>query len=215
MTAEISSSPAEVTQLPNSAGSCMRPVLLDPRTAALNQHDQNDNKEYTGNNLDNRGTVHNNFPFSFSTTCFSVPNGEPNAEETRSQSRKVLYPQDCGDRQIAHTSHGATGSSAKTMLLDLRAAALNQNDQNYDKEHTGNNLDNRGTVHPDSSLFQPAKISTCKRRLERIDHHDDRRPKDNDKERGEDKENQGKDQLDRGLRRRFLHLLHALRPEGI
>jgi hypothetical protein len=32
------------------------PVLLDPRTAALNQNDQHNNSQYCSDNLDRRGT---------------------------------------------------------------------------------------------------------------------------------------------------------------
>jgi hypothetical protein len=36
----------------------VKPLLLDPSAAALNQNDQNDDKQHAANNLDNRGSVH-------------------------------------------------------------------------------------------------------------------------------------------------------------
>jgi hypothetical protein len=42
----------------------LRSLLLDPCAAALDQNDQNDHKQNTGNNPDNHGAVHFDFPFS-------------------------------------------------------------------------------------------------------------------------------------------------------
>jgi hypothetical protein len=49
--------------------------------------------------------------------------------------------------------HRAAGQPVKPLLLDPRAAALDQNNQNDDKQHTCNNLDNRGVVHPNPLPF--------------------------------------------------------------
>jgi hypothetical protein len=48
----------------------------------------------------------------------------------------------------------AAGRQAQAVLLDSRAAALNQNDQDDDKQHSGNNLDNGASFHIDSSFPQ-------------------------------------------------------------
>jgi hypothetical protein len=50
--------------------------------------------------------------------------------------------------------HGSAGRQAQTALLDPSAAALNQNDQDDDKQHSGDNLDNRASFHIDSSFPQ-------------------------------------------------------------
>jgi hypothetical protein len=42
----------------------------------------------------------------------------------------------------------------KAALLDLRAAALDQNDQHGHSQHTGNNLNDEGTIHIQSSFPQ-------------------------------------------------------------
>jgi hypothetical protein len=39
------------------------------------------------------------------------------------------------------------GRYVKAVLLNPRAAALNENNQHNHKQHAGNNADNRGTVH--------------------------------------------------------------------
>jgi hypothetical protein len=50
---------------PDAEGQCFRDkaVLLNSRAAALNQNDQHDDKENTGNYPDDRGIVHLNSPF--------------------------------------------------------------------------------------------------------------------------------------------------------
>jgi hypothetical protein len=45
---------------------------------------------------------------------------------------------------------GSTGSSMNNDLLNLRASALNQNDQHKNKEHAGSNSDNCRSVHRDT-----------------------------------------------------------------
>jgi hypothetical protein len=42
----------------------------------------------------------------------------------------------------------------KAALLDLRAATLDQNDQHDNNQHTGNNLNDCGTFHIQSSFPQ-------------------------------------------------------------
>jgi hypothetical protein len=44
------------------AGTQTQPELLDPRTTALNQDNQNDNNQHTGNNPDDHSTVHVSIP---------------------------------------------------------------------------------------------------------------------------------------------------------
>jgi hypothetical protein len=43
--------------------------------------------------------------------------------------------------------------SLMLLLLDLGAAALDQNSQNDDNQHTSNNPNDQGTVHNNSSNF--------------------------------------------------------------
>jgi hypothetical protein len=50
-------------QLCRDAPAHLKARLLNPRTAALDQNDQNDNKQDTGNNLNHRGASHLNSPF--------------------------------------------------------------------------------------------------------------------------------------------------------
>jgi hypothetical protein len=47
-----------------------------------------------------------------------------------------------------------TPPAQKAALLDLRAAALDQNDQHDHSQHTGNNLNDEGTIHIQSSFPQ-------------------------------------------------------------
>jgi hypothetical protein len=42
----------------------------------------------------------------------------------------------------------------KSELLDPSAAALDQNSQNDDNQHSGNNPNDRGSVHLNSSFFE-------------------------------------------------------------
>src|ERR1017187_1124324 len=86
--AGISSWPAKFVQLHDATSSSVKPVLLDPCAAALNQDDQNDDEEHAGDNLDNRGTVHNNSPF-LSTACFMCSQSEQDAGDTRRQSGEI------------------------------------------------------------------------------------------------------------------------------
>ena len=90
-------------------------------------------------------------------------------------------------------------------LLNLRASALNQNDQHNDKEYAGNYPDNRSRIHFNSPFFR--LLEKC---FERI-HHDDRsRTKYNDKQGWEDEEYEREEKLDRQLRSLFLDFLDAL-----
>jgi hypothetical protein len=41
-----------------------------------------------------------------------------------------------------------------TALVDLRAAALNQDDENDDKQNSGNDPDQSGAIHCDSSFLK-------------------------------------------------------------
>ena len=47
-----------------------------------------------------------------------------------------------------------TTASAKSVLLDARAAALDKNDQHDDKQNDGNNPNDHDTVHFDSSFLK-------------------------------------------------------------
>jgi len=49
--------------------------------------------------------------------------------------------------QQSRTTHCHTGLPMKASLLDPRAAALNQDNQNDDKQHTCDNLNNCGAIH--------------------------------------------------------------------
>jgi hypothetical protein len=48
---------------------------------------------------------------------------------------------------------GSAGLFQQFALLDVTAATLNQNAQNDDKQNAGNNPDEGGTVHLDSSFL--------------------------------------------------------------
>jgi len=110
----------------DATSSPVKPVLLDPCAAALNQNDQDDDKKYAADNLDNRDTAHNNSPFSqLPASCVINPN----------------------------TMRAAAWPSAQSVLLDPCAATLNQDHQDDNKEHRADNPDHRGTVHIDSSFL--------------------------------------------------------------
>ena len=79
-------------------GPPVKPVLLDPCAAALDQNDQYDHKQNAGNNPDNRGAVHNEFPL-FQLKVSYVPQSVPGPSDTRRQSGEVFGPQDCGGCQ--------------------------------------------------------------------------------------------------------------------
>jgi len=98
--------------------------LLRFGAATLNQNDQHDDKENSGDNPDDCGAVHACSPFSEQDASF-IPN------------------RDLGKAD-------AIGRFAPSELLGSGAAALNQNDQHDNKENSGNDPDNRGTVHCNS-----------------------------------------------------------------
>jgi hypothetical protein len=65
---EISSSQkrkpvSSCVQLDNTAEASAQPGLLGPCAAALDQDNENNDKQHTGNNLDNRRTTHSNSSF--------------------------------------------------------------------------------------------------------------------------------------------------------
>jgi hypothetical protein len=102
-------------------------------------------------------------------------------------------------------SNAARNEHRFYMLTNLSTTALNQNDQHDDKEHAGNYPDNRCIVHVSSPLSMREIL------VKRFRYHDSGRTQSHQKERGEDKEHQRKDQLDGGLCRLLLHFLAALR----
>jgi len=65
----------------------VNPVLLYPGAAALNQDDQDHNKQNAGDNLDNRGTVHYVSP-SFNNALDLLPSLD-NSWETPEPKRQV------------------------------------------------------------------------------------------------------------------------------
>jgi len=72
-----------------------KPVLLDPRAAALDQNDKHDNKQNASNNPNDRDTVHFNCPFLQRQAPF-IPQPEPCKGTARRQSIEVSGPEDCG-----------------------------------------------------------------------------------------------------------------------
>jgi hypothetical protein len=55
--------PVNLAQFCGATGPPVKPALLDPRAAPLDQNNQNDNCQNAGDNLNNRGTGHNNPSF--------------------------------------------------------------------------------------------------------------------------------------------------------
>jgi hypothetical protein len=55
--------PADSDRFNGAPSQCVNPVLLDPCAAALDQDNQHNQKQHTGNNPDNQGTVHVKSPF--------------------------------------------------------------------------------------------------------------------------------------------------------
>jgi hypothetical protein len=117
-------------------------VLLDPRAAALNKNDQHDHKQNAGDNPNNRDTVHFDFPFFDHRASFpSLIRTSARPGRLRKLSAKPVQ------------LHGAAGILAQAVLLDPRAAALDQYDEHDDKQNAGNNPNDRDTVHFDSSFL--------------------------------------------------------------
>jgi hypothetical protein len=97
--------------------------LLDARAAALDQDNQHDDKQHAGNNPDKCCTIHAHSPF-------------PNFRS------KLMQGQ--------HTRRGFEGI---WVLLDARAAALDQDNQHDDKQHAGNDPDKCRTIHCNSPFL--------------------------------------------------------------
>ncbi len=121
----------------------VKPRLLDPCAAALNQQNQHDDKQNAGDNSDNRSTVHKNF--------LSPP--------------KVLHSllqsiEDLGASQRNSSSFfGAAGIHTRSELLDPCAATLNKQNQHDDKQSPSHYSNNCRTVHLYSSFPQWPPLS--------------------------------------------------------
>jgi len=180
-------------------------VLLDPGSAALNQNDQDDDEQYPGDDLDNRCAIHEKLPFRAKNLVHSLPCHHGTRATLQAKRQCLRF---CATRNSSAGSlplQGTAEISAQPALLDPCAAALNQNDQHDEKQHAGDNLDNRGTVH-----FRLLLSLDSKRGSKRIDHQKDRRPKRDQKERGKNEEDKREDQFDGGFGRRFFNHLNAL-----
>jgi len=69
----------------------------------------------------------------------------------RGRIGKTPIPDDCGPaNKASFLRRGHIKMAAH--LLGMRAATLDQDNQNDDNQHTGNNPDDRGSVHDNSSF---------------------------------------------------------------
>src|SRR5258708_19453277 len=108
-------------------------------------------------------------------------------------------------KQAAYTT-GRFMRTARCVLLDFCAAALNEKKQHNYKKHAANYSNNRYVVHVDPPFCLLGKIL-----LERLCHDDRFRANSHHEKRGEDKEDQREDQLDTGLCRLLFYLLPPFR----
>lgn len=126
--------------------------LLYPRTAALNEDDENNDKQHACNDPDDCGTFHSDI--------LPPLNSEFNSQYWE-RSRAYLAPRGnklpgldhcrTGQRQ-SQAFCGPVNPKAQLLLLYLRAAALDKNSQHNDKKHAGYNPDNYRAFHLHSSL---------------------------------------------------------------
>jgi hypothetical protein len=129
-------------------------VLLDPLATALNQNDQQDHKQNAGNNPNDHITAHFDFPL-FQQQASFAPRPEPCSCAARASKRRGVRPGRLRRLPAKLVRfHGAAGVCAQSVLLDLSAATLNQNDQQDDKQNAGNNPNNHFTTHFDSSFLK-------------------------------------------------------------
>jgi hypothetical protein len=132
-------------QLPAPFAVLESPLLLDPRTAALNQNDQHDNEQNARDNLNDRGTVHD-IPLSLKSKSSSnapLPFWDPAPCETKVS----ISPSRPARGQYKGTTSVAMRRRIELTLLDPGAAALYQNDKHNNKQHARDNLNDRGIVH--------------------------------------------------------------------
>jgi hypothetical protein len=128
----------------------VKPVLLDPSSATLDQNNQDDDNQHTRSNLNNRGSVHHNSSFFQQNVCcaprFEQLRATPGAMMAKSPVRKTA------DRPEAHAFTSPPEQNAA--LLDPRAASLDQNDQQDNCQSAAYDLDDECSVHCDSSFPQ-------------------------------------------------------------
>ena len=131
-----------------------KPALLYPCATALNQNDQQDDKQNAGGNPNNQFTTHFDFPLFRQQASFA-PQPEPCSCAARASKRRGVRPGRLR-RQSAKLVrfHGAARVCARSVLLDPSAATLNQNDQQDDKQNACNNPNNQFTTHFDSSFLK-------------------------------------------------------------
>ena len=125
-------------------------MLVDLSAAAQNQNNDSDDNQHTSDYADNRATVHYNSSF-FQQNAGCAPRFEqiratPGANMAKLPARKIV------DRPAKRAF--TTPPVQKAALLDLCAAALDQNNDSDDNQHTGSNPDNHGTIHIQSSFPQ-------------------------------------------------------------
>jgi hypothetical protein len=104
--------------------------LLDPRATPLDQDDQNDDEQYAADNLNDGGVIHVFLSFSVNIRFVAgVPRGG-GTEPGPFPLPDAVPDSVCGSR-----------------LLDPGAAALDQNDQNDDKQYAADDLNDGGAIH--------------------------------------------------------------------
>jgi hypothetical protein len=122
---------------------CVKAVLLAPCAAALDQDNQHNQKQRTGNNPNNQGTVHVKSPFlRKQVKKLQIPTGFG--------SRLALVPQ--SSRSVPAAAEfadfpGRRWFQSVDVLLGAGAAALNQDAQNDNKQNAGNNANQSGGIH--------------------------------------------------------------------
>jgi hypothetical protein len=119
-------------------------VLLNPCAAALDQDDKHNDKQHAGNNPNNCGTVHVNSPL-FKKPVENVLGLLPDAGAL-APPRQSPRPRKLKLASGAYETFGRR-VPYRTALLHSRATALNKNDQHDDKQDSGSNSNQSGTVH--------------------------------------------------------------------
>jgi hypothetical protein len=137
----------------------MKAVLLDARAAALDQDNQHNDKQHTGNNPNNRGTVHCNSPFVGKQVEKSQALTGVRVTPAADAAGFPVRGYDADQRSPANFT--APLVSIGEWLLGAAAAALNQNAQNDNEQNTGNNTDQGCGIHcnplSDSSMSHSRK----------------------------------------------------------
>jgi hypothetical protein len=125
--------------------------LLDASAAALNQDNQHDGKQNAGNDADKVSAVHGeslSFKYKLEKLqCFAGSGCVRRRSATRAvRSDGARQRSSCRCRERRQAA-----SSVK--LVDLGAAALNQNNQHNDKQQTGHDANQSGAIHGETPFF--------------------------------------------------------------